>query len=240
MGKVRAGRCGWIGSLIGNAKHVTKESFMNNSNQPFWKDEPEASFLHYPSKQAAKPYSFYFTTAIRGIVLIVVAIMLYKSPVSMLIWLFIFGLPLGFRIYLLFRVKNDVQNTDDIQKAAMEKIGATHIGSAIHVAGHPLLQRDQSVVLALVDDQLNIFNYENSTPLDSIPLGNIRTLHTVSYDDERVPHVDAIDSVAQALQLTLLWRDQPCTCLFRRMRKMKPIDWYQAIQQVRLQSNLAK
>jgi|GEM_PF-3983447 hypothetical protein len=53
-------------------------------------------------------------------------------------------------------------------------------------------------------------------------------------------HSDAIDSVAQALQLTFLWHEQSCTCLFRRMRKMKSIDWYHAIQQTRLQLDLAK
>ena len=213
---------------------------MTKSNQPFWKDEPEASFFRYLSKQTHKPFSMYLTTVVRIIVLFVGVIMFYKSPIVLLIWLAIFGLPLGFRIYLLYKTRVNVQNTDDIQELAKEKTRATQIGSAIHVAGHPLLQRDQPVVLAIVGENVNIYSYENSIPLDSIHLKNIQSINTVVYDDDRVPHIDVIDSAAQALQLTFLWDKQPCTCLFRRMRRMKPIDWYQAIQQVRLQSNLAK
>ena len=212
---------------------------MTKSNQPFWKDEAEASFFRYPSKQTHKSFSMYLTTVVRIIVLFAGVMVFYKSPIILLIWLAILGLPLGFRIYLLYKSKINVQNTDDIQELAKEKTGASQIGSAIHVAGHPLLQRDQPIVLALVNDQLNIYSYENQIPLDTIPLKNIQEIHTVSYDDERVPHIEAIDSVAQSLQLKFLFREQPCTYLFRRMRKMKPIDWYHAIQQIRLQSNLA-
>ena len=108
------------------------------------------------------------------------------------------------------------------------------------MAGHPLLQRDQPIVLALVGDQLNLHSYESPVPLDTIPLQNIQAVQTVSYDDDRVPHVDVIDSAAQAIQLTFIWREQTCTCLFRRMKKMRPIDWYQALQQARLQAGLVK
>lgn len=211
---------------------------MNSNNQPFWKDEPETFSLRF--SQTPKPYFGYFSIVIRVIVLVVVAALLYKSPAMMMAWLLIFGLPLGLRFIMLRKAKNNLQSTDDIQRLASEKISASHIGSAIHVAGHPLLQREQSIVLALVDDNLNIYTYENSTPIDTISLKNIQGVYTVAYDDDRVPHIDAIDSVAQALQITFLWNEQPCTCLFRRMRKTKPIDWYHAIQQVRLQSGLVK
>jgi len=213
---------------------------MNTPNQPFWKDDSETLSLRFLSKQTPKPYLAYFTTAIRVIVLIVVAVLLYKSPIIMLAWLLIFGLPIAIRIFVVSKAKNDFRSRDDIQRLAREKVGASHIGSAIHVAGHPLLQREQPVVLALVSDALNIYSYESPIPLDTIPLKDIQGVFTVSYDDDRVPHIDAIDSVAQALQLTFLWHEQPCTCLFRRMKKIKPIDWYHVIQQTRLQSGLAK
>jgi hypothetical protein len=212
---------------------------MNTTNQTFWKDNPEASSL-FPSKKEYKPFYLYFSTAIRAIILIAGIILTYKSPIALLIFVVIFGFPFAIRVYLLVKAKNISENTNEIQNLAREKVGALHIGSAIHVAGHPLLQREQPIVLALVSDSLNFYAYENSTPLDTIPLKNIQGVYTVSYDDNRVPHIDAIDSVAQALQLTFLWGDQPCTCLFRRMRKMKAIDWYHAIQQVRLQFGLAK
>jgi hypothetical protein len=56
----------------------------------------------------------------------------------------------------------------------------------------------------------------------------------VVYDDERVAHIDVIDSAAQALQLEFLWRGEKCACLFRRMINPRPIDWYDAIQKARL------
>ena len=212
---------------------------MNTTNQPFWKDSPDVPSV-FPAKRANPPFYLYFSIAVRAIILIAGIVLTYKSPIVLLLFILIFGFPLAIRVFLLVKSKNFFQSTDEIQQFAREKIGALHIGSAIHVAGHPLLQRDQQIVLALVGDQLNIYSYENSTPLDSIPLKNLQGVYTVSYDDDRVPHIDAIDSVAQALQITFIWHDQPCTCLFRRMRKLKAIDWYHAIQQVRLQSGLAK
>jgi hypothetical protein len=157
-----------------------------------------------------------------------------------LAWLVLMISVYALSVYQMRHRKSAVNNIDETQKHAKEIVGALQIGSAIHVAGHPLLQREQPIVLALVNDSLTIYAYENSTPLDSISLKNIQGVYTVAYDDDRVPHIDAIDSVAQSLQITFLWREQPCTCLFRRMRKTKPIDWYHAIQQVRLQSGFAK
>ncbi|MFZ5909727.1 MAG: hypothetical protein ACOYYU_06910 [Chloroflexota bacterium] len=212
---------------------------MTTTNQPFWKDEPDVSFS-FSLKQQRTPVYFYVSTAVRAILLIAIVVLFYGSPIVLFVALVVIGIPLGVRIYIMFWSKNSLQSTGDIQKLAQERIGASHIGSAVHVAGHPLLQRDQSVVLAITGDQLNIYSYEKSIPLDSISLKDIQTFHTVSYDDDRVPHIDAIDSMAQALQLSFFWREQPCTCLFRRMRKMKAIDWYQAIQQTRLQLGLAK
>jgi len=172
-------------------------------------------------------------------VLIPAAIFSIFSKPLMWIWFAISGFSFAAWFYQRQRKQKFSRDIEEIQQSARDQTGATQIGSAIHVAGHPLLQRDQPIVLALVNDQLNIYSYENQIPLDTIPLKNIQEIHTVSYDDERVPHIEAIDSVAQALQLKFLFREQPCTCLFRRMRKIKPIDWYHAIQQIRLQSNLA-
>jgi hypothetical protein len=203
-------------------------------NQPFWKDEPEA-LRKYPQSLMSllRIYGIFF----QGMIVVLPALVLwFLSPVWTFIWLgymiFIFGVS----YYRIRRRKTALNQVRDIQNHAVETIGASHIGSAIHVGGHPLLEREQPVVLALVKDQINIYAYESSTPLDTIALNNLQVIHTVVYDDERVPHIDVIDSAAQALQITFLYCEQPCTCLFRRMRKVRPIDWYHAIQQARLTS----
>lgn len=109
------------------------------------------------------------------------------------------------------------------------------IGSAIHVAGHPLLQREQPVVLALASDGLKIYSYDDPNPINTASLNQLVAFHTVVYDDERTPHIDAVDSAAQALQVTFKYQDREFTCLFRRMRKVRPIDWYHEFQKAQWQ-----
>lgn len=216
---------------------------MNTTNQPFWKDGPDKSedFSIFPYSRWIRLIVMLISiaTSLTFVFFIATLLAIFSVPLAM-IWLVGSILLFVFLFYRGIRAQKSVQDFRMIQELAHKKTDASHMGSAIHVAGHPMLQRDQQIVLALVGDQLNIYSYENSTPLDSIPLKNIQGVYTVAYDDDRVPRIDAIDSVAQALQLTFLYREQPCTCLFRRMQKMKSIDWYHAIQQVRLQSGLAK
>ena len=212
---------------------------MNTTNQPFWRDEPELQNVRLPNSfmPFLKIYNAIF------VVFFAIIPVYFLGLISIYLgsaWLVLMILMYVFFLYQRRYRKNTTSNIGEIQKHAREITGASQIGSAIHVAGHPLLQREQPIVLALVESQLNIYSYENPTPLDSILLKNLQGVYTVSYDDDRVPHIDAIDSVAQALQITFLWHDQPCSCLFRRMLKMKAIDWYHAIQQVRLQAGLAK
>jgi hypothetical protein len=210
---------------------------MNPNAQPFWKDDLENTI-------AIKPYYSLVTGWYAKIMVIVVQLVVFLipaaffaliSPLLMYVWLIVVIL-IYVNLYFHKRKKRQAaQDIENTQKKAYALIGTTHLGSAIHVAGHPLLQRDQLVVLALVEDQLNIYSYDNSAPLDSILLKNIKSIHTVVYDDDRTPHIDVIDSAAQALQITFSWHEQLCTCLFRRMRKVRPIDWYHGIQQKRLQ-----
>ena len=108
------------------------------------------------------------------------------------------------------------------------------MGSAIHVAGHPLLARDQPVVLALSGDTLSIYSYNSPIPIDTLPVRHMTSIHTVVYDDERVPHIEVVDSAAQALQLSFSRDNSTWTFLLRRMQKVRPVDWYHAIQQARL------
>jgi hypothetical protein len=210
---------------------------MNPRNQPFWKDDMENTI-------AIKPFAFRVSGWYAKLMMVVLqlsafllpaAIFALISPLLMYVWLIIVILMYVNWFFHQRKKRQAVQDIENTQKNAYALIGTTYLGSAIHVAGHPLLQRDQQVVLAVVDDQLNIYGYEDPAPLDTIYLKDIQSIHTVVYDDERVPHIDVIDSAAQALQITFSWHEQLCTCLFRRMRKIRPIDWYHAIQQKRLQ-----
>ena len=126
-----------------------------------------------------------------------------------------------------------------MQENAQRQAGATVMGSAIHVAGHPLLNREQEVVLALTPEGLKIFSYEDGHPLDILSVDHIAELHTVTYDDERIPHIDVINSTAQALQFTYKADGKEYTCLFRRMRKVRPIDWYHELQKARFEEGLS-
>jgi hypothetical protein len=207
---------------------------MNTTNHAFWKDEPELQSVKLPNSFMPffKIYSAFLLVFFAAIPVYFLGLI---SKYLGLAWLGLMILLYVFAIYQKRYRKKAVSNVDEIQNNAKETIGAIQIGSAIHVAGHPLLQREQLIVLALVDDQLNIYSFETSTPLDTIYIKSIQAINTVVYDDERVPNIDVIDSAAQALQITFLWHQKSCTCLFRRMRKVRPIDWYHAIQQKRLQ-----
>jgi hypothetical protein len=152
------------------------------------------------------------------------------SPILAIIW-FAFALIVsGFVLFRLNKIKTIHRDVLEVQERACTTTSASTIGSAIHVAGHPLLERDQPVVLALIDDHLSIFKYESDQPVDVIFLKDITNLYTVVYDDERVPHIEVIDSAAQALQISITKQGQPVTFSLRSMRKVRPIDWYHAIE----------
>jgi hypothetical protein len=210
---------------------------MDSANQPFWKDDLENSTIFRPTySRILGWYAKYVMVVVQLVFLAIPAVIFaYLSPILLFVWLAIVGLIYVSWFFRQRQKQQAIHTIDEIQKIAREKTGATSLGSALHVAGHPLLQRDQPIVLALVGDQLNIYGFETSTPLDTIYIKSIQAINTVVYDDERVPRIDVIDSAAQALQITFLWHQKPCTCLFRRMRKVRPIDWYHAIQQKRLQ-----
>ena len=102
------------------------------------------------------------------------------------------------------------------------------------MAGHPLLEREQEVLLSLNRTWLSIYDRESSELVTRMDMNEFDKFQTVSYDEERVPHVDVIDSVAQALLLTFNYGDESCTALFRNMLDVRPIDWYQAILKARV------
>lgn len=100
-----------------------------------------------------------------------------------------------------------------------------------------LVERDQPVVLALTNGRLAIYDYASQTPIDTLLLTQLLSALTVVYDDNRVPHVEVMDSAALALQLTFSHNSQTWICLFRHMQNVRLVDWYHALQQVRFSAS---
>jgi hypothetical protein len=208
--------------------------------RPFWEDGPEIQYRPPPSKNVLPKGILILLIVYRILIaffFIAANFLLFYilTPILAWAWLLIIILLVGLVIYLRKRKKRSDFNIAEIQQRARERSGASVIGSAIHVAGHPLLEREQPVVLALTPDSLKIFRYDDQVPIDIISLNQLAAFHTVVYDDDRTPHIDVVDTTAQALQVTLKFQDKEFTCLFRRMRKVRPIDWYHEIQKARWQ-----
>jgi len=142
----------------------------------------------------------------------------------------------GFISFAMWRYRVKSRNSIDIQERARTQTGSSHIGSAIHVAGHPILERDQQVVLAISQGRLSFYSYDSPIPLDSLELADIQCIELIGYNDERVPIRGVVDSSAQVLEIIIDRGTGKWTCLFRKMRPVRPIDWYHAIQQAKYRS----
>jgi hypothetical protein len=204
-------------------------------DQPFWKDEPHAQLV------STLPSGFIrfiiVTFKIQYYVVFVglsIAVFSFLKPVVGLFWLGILAVSMGLGFYRRKQKKLEIQEITQIQQYAREFSGASLIGSAVHVAGHPSLEREQNVVLALTGSNLKIYSYETDQPLVTIPIQEISAIQTVVYDDERVPHIDVVDSAAQAIQVTLKYGERDVASLFHKMKRVRPIDWYHAIQKSRV------
>ena len=200
---------------------------------PFWKDEAEKIQSPQPVKRYFRFLIILFWISYFLLILLVMTLLYYLSPILMGVFLVCFSIFYGW-VFLLRRKKKQAElDIPKIQQEAKDRTGAAVIGSAIHVAGHPLLEREQPVVLALTSEGLNIHSYEDPQPITVIVIDKINSLQTVVYDDERTPHIDTVDSNAQALQIVLSLEGKEFTCLFRRMQNVRPIDWYHAIQKAK-------
>lgn len=209
--------------------------------QPFWKDKPDFQpFTGKSSKLIESYFRFLGIFVIFFLQIIFVALFFEISPALGWGVLIYFALVYGIAIIMVIsrrkKMKQDRQEIDQIQQRAREKTGASIIGSAIHVAGNPNLDRDQKIVIALIPSALVVYPYDHDAPIETIPLSQITAVHTVVYDDERTPHLETVDSTAQALQLTIKYGDGEYDCLLRSMWKVRPIDWYHAIQKARIRA----
>ena len=211
----------------------------NSNSQPFWQDEP-ASFQPQLSQPLGKTLNIslmIYRVFIMIVLVSAVFAILYSMhlTVAALAWLVLIGLAWLWGFFSRKRKRDLIQQIALIQDLAKKRIGAGEIGSAIHVAGHPLLQREQPVVLAWVESSgFCIYGYETDRLIDAIPLNSLIRTQTIVYDDERVPHMDVVDSAAQALQIAFVHGDQEFTALFRSMKKLRPVDWYHILQKARL------
>lgn len=134
------------------------------------------------------------------------------------------------------RARADAVAISTMQENAYRLTGASLMGSANHVAGHPRLVRDQRVLLAVAGSALRIHGFATPEPLDEIQGTAIRKVELVVYDDERIPHTDAIDPAAQALQVTFDRGANTSRCLFNRMVDHRPIDWFHELEKLRFSS----
>lgn len=134
------------------------------------------------------------------------------------------------------RARAEAGAISTMQENGYRLTGASLMGSANHVAGHPRLDRDQRVLLAVVGSSLRICSFDAPEPLDEIRGAAISKLELVVYDDERIPRTDAIDPAAQALQITFDRGADASRCLFNRMVDHRPIDWFHELDKARISS----
>ncbi len=216
----------------------TNESF---SNEPFWIDEPNP-YARSNSSTSPKGSATWLISKMFQIYSIFILLFIFVFVIFLAIKFPIFWIFVVFEIFLIAgrfflpRVKETQQaKALRIQQLAKDKTGANYLGSAIHTAGHPLLQVNQPVVLALKDSELSIYGYDSSTPIYTLSVNELLAVNPVVFDDDYIPHIGVIDNTAQALQISFQYQKIDCTCSFRRMYKVRPIEWYHAIQMARLE-----
>lgn len=207
------------------------------SETPFWEDDFAPSMrgikiITYGRTNRLK-FSRIVSLSILWLFLIYLLFVYGSSPITWCLAAYLL-LSTSISIYGIWFRKSRTSRIEEIQKSAKEITNASVIGSAVHVAGHPILDRDQPIVMALVNNDILFYSYENPLPLHRIPISEFISVKTIVYDDDRIPHADIIDSSAQALELKFLWQSNECSTLLRRMKKVRPIDWFHVIQQARL------
>jgi hypothetical protein len=201
----------------------------------FWKDKPNQYNLQRPLQcRILLIWRIIFTIYTVFISISIPALIFWLIAKPLLyIWLVICVVITIYLTRVIWYSRVDAKVTSELQENAYRLTGAVLLGSANHVAGHPALNRDQRILLAVTKDALRIYNFAVSDPIDEILGTSIRKVELVIYDDDRVPHLDAIDPTAQALQLTFDRGAITSRCLFNHMVDHKPIDWFHEIEKLR-------
>lgn len=200
----------------------------------FWINDPEVGYKSIKPKLAKIIANLMAYPFAMMILCIIAAVLLeIASPVAVYFFLGISISALVFGYIQRRQIRKEIIASSEIRQRTRDHLGATTIGSAIHVAGHPKLARDQPIVIALINDHLAFFSYEGGEPIDWLPLADIHTIQMVVYDADRIPHVEVIDNTAQALQIRFTRGGREWVCLFRRIREVRPIDWFHILEQAR-------
>jgi len=209
------------------------------THEPFWMDEPNP-FNRSIATSPKGSLTWWISSAInvfaiffRFYIFVIIVYFAIKYPI---LWIFVLpeAVILSIRMFFPRFMEMSRAKAVRIQTLAKEKTKADYIGSAVHTAGHPLLYANQKVVLALMNTELSLFSYESAVPVHTIPVNELLAVDLVTFDEDRIPHIGIIDNTAQALQLTFTWQGKTWICSLRRMYKVRPVEWYQAIQKARL------
>lgn len=216
-----------------------------SQNEPFWMDEPNP-YSRANSNEAPKGSISWWFSKISQIYALFVLLFIFVMITFLAIkfpflWIFvIFEAILIAGRFFLPRMKETPQaKSSRIQQLAKDRTGAQYLGSAIHTAGHPLLQVNQPVVLALKDSEFSIYSYDSPIPIDTLSVNELHAVDPVVFDDDNIPHLGVIDNTAQALQISFQRKNVECICSFRRMYKVRPIEWFHALQQARYEEKAA-
>jgi hypothetical protein len=205
---------------------------------PFWIDTNWTSrSLDLTNRGGLAIGRLFFRWMLNVAFFVVLAIYAVNTQVTIILFCIVgfYIIMIGASIYYIRRSRSRTRNALEIQERARAQTNASHIGSAIHMAGHPLLERDQPVVLALSQGRLSFHDYDSPVPLDTIEMAEILSMDSIGYDNDRVPLRDVLDSSAQVLEITFHRNQDQWICMFRKMRPVRPIDWYHVIQQARYQ-----
>lgn len=213
---------------------------MNREKQPdttpFWVDNDTK--FYYPDLGKRDKFALsrmFFRWAVSITLFIILATFAVDAATTIipLVTVGIYFFIIGYILYYYRKRRLEWENAVRIQERARLQTKASHIGSAVHVAGHHALSVNQPVVLALSEGLLLIYSYDSPVPLDQIELNDIQAIVLIAYDNERRPIRGVLDGSAQDLEITINREPGPWVCVFRKMRPVRPVDWYQALKQAR-------
>jgi hypothetical protein len=206
---------------------------------PFWKDKPDPYAARRSSQERVPVLWRTLMGVYTGLVSISLPALIFWLIARPLlyVWLAFCAVIVVRILWLTRRSREEAKAISALQADAYRSTGADFMGSANHVAGHPAQDRDQRILLAVAGNALRIYGFAAPDPLGEIPGSSIRRVDLVVYDDERIPHLDAIDPAAQALQITFDRGAVTSRCLFNRMAGHKPIDWFHELEKLRSASN---
>lgn len=201
---------------------------------PFWLDEALPGGWSPPALQhGLRRWLRWITPALYVVTMGVIIAVGWPYPAT---WLVILLLVVRVAVMAATIVGIDrrAARIERVQAQALATTGAERLGTAIHTAGHPQLEANQPVVLALKGDVVTVYGYESARPLTSFSGREIHAITPLALDDDGVFRPAPVANVTQALELKLAWKETECTCVFRKMLKVRALEWYQLLSRAQL------